>query len=231
MRAANAAAASRRSAVRGRYSTAGVDGPEPRRHGGAPARPGAHVAGGALRSGRRRRRCLASPTCKIVLSDRVAVVTGGASGIGRATVLRFLEAGAQVIVGDLNAENGQQLVDEVGEPDRLRFLAHRRRRRGRAVEALIAAAVARLRRPRRGVQQRRRRRRLRAADRDQRRATATARSPCSPAACSSGIKHAARVMIEQGRGRQHHQHGVDRRSRRWRPGRRRTRRPRRPSST
>jgi NAD(P)-dependent dehydrogenase (short-subunit alcohol dehydrogenase family) len=57
-----------------------------------------------------------------VLADRVAVITGGASGIGRATVLRFLAEGASVVVGDFNADNGRRLVDEVADPDRLLFL-------------------------------------------------------------------------------------------------------------
>jgi len=56
------------------------------------------------------------------LADRVAVVTGGASGIGRATVLRFLAEGASVVVGDLNADVGQELVAEAGQPDRLTFI-------------------------------------------------------------------------------------------------------------
>jgi len=44
------------------------------------------------------------------LSGRVAVVTGGASGIGRATVLRFLEEGARVVVADLNESNGKETL-------------------------------------------------------------------------------------------------------------------------
>jgi NAD(P)-dependent dehydrogenase (short-subunit alcohol dehydrogenase family) len=56
------------------------------------------------------------------LADRVAVITGGASGIGRATVLRFLAEGASVVVGDLNADVGKDLLDEAGEPDRLTFI-------------------------------------------------------------------------------------------------------------
>ena len=46
------------------------------------------------------------------LSGRNAVVTGGASGIGRATALRFVDEGAQVFVGDIDAEAGQTLADE-----------------------------------------------------------------------------------------------------------------------
>jgi 2-hydroxycyclohexanecarboxyl-CoA dehydrogenase len=41
------------------------------------------------------------------LDGKTAVITGAASGIGRATAERFAEAGAHVILGDLNAEAGE----------------------------------------------------------------------------------------------------------------------------
>jgi NAD(P)-dependent dehydrogenase (short-subunit alcohol dehydrogenase family) len=44
---------------------------------------------------------------------RAAVVTGGASGIGRATVERFLVEGWSVVAADLNAENGEALVADL----------------------------------------------------------------------------------------------------------------------
>jgi NAD(P)-dependent dehydrogenase (short-subunit alcohol dehydrogenase family) len=74
------------------------------------------------------------------LTDRVAVVTGGASGIGRATVLAFLAAGARVVVGDLNADNGEKLVAEVADVERLRFIRTDVAEEAE-VEALIGAAV------------------------------------------------------------------------------------------
>ena len=40
-----------------------------------------------------------------------AVVTGGASGIGRATALRLAEEGAEVLIGDLDVAGGQELAD------------------------------------------------------------------------------------------------------------------------
>lgn len=40
-----------------------------------------------------------------------AVVTGGASGIGRATALRLVEEGADVLIGDLDVAGGQELAD------------------------------------------------------------------------------------------------------------------------
>ena len=41
------------------------------------------------------------------LKDKVAFITGGASGLGRATAERFVQAGAKVILFDLNEENAE----------------------------------------------------------------------------------------------------------------------------
>jgi NAD(P)-dependent dehydrogenase (short-subunit alcohol dehydrogenase family) len=45
-------------------------------------------------------------------SGKRAVVTGGASGIGRATALRLAEEGAAVLVGDIDEAGGQALADD-----------------------------------------------------------------------------------------------------------------------
>jgi NAD(P)-dependent dehydrogenase (short-subunit alcohol dehydrogenase family) len=47
------------------------------------------------------------------LHDKVLMITGGASGIGRATVRRCAEKGARVVVADLNLEGAQKVADEV----------------------------------------------------------------------------------------------------------------------
>ncbi len=47
------------------------------------------------------------------LQNRVAIVTGGARGIGRATVERFVQEGAQVAVWDVDAPAGQALVQDL----------------------------------------------------------------------------------------------------------------------
>ncbi len=49
-----------------------------------------------------------------VLQGRVAVVTGGASGIGAATARRFVEAGARVVLADVQDDRGRQLAAELG---------------------------------------------------------------------------------------------------------------------
>jgi NAD(P)-dependent dehydrogenase (short-subunit alcohol dehydrogenase family) len=48
------------------------------------------------------------------LEGKVAVVTGGCSGIGLATVRRFAQEGATVVIGDLADEAGEALAAEVG---------------------------------------------------------------------------------------------------------------------
>jgi NAD(P)-dependent dehydrogenase (short-subunit alcohol dehydrogenase family) len=47
------------------------------------------------------------------LTGRVAVVTGGASGIGLATARRLASEGARVVVADLSADAGKRAADEV----------------------------------------------------------------------------------------------------------------------
>ncbi|MFL6024923.1 MAG: 3-oxoacyl-ACP reductase [Marmoricola sp.] len=48
------------------------------------------------------------------LEGRTAVITGGCSGIGLATVRRFLEEGANVVIGDLDDARGEELAAELG---------------------------------------------------------------------------------------------------------------------
>jgi NAD(P)-dependent dehydrogenase (short-subunit alcohol dehydrogenase family) len=48
------------------------------------------------------------------LSGKVAIVTGGASGIGRGTVDLFVREGAAVVIADLQDDKGERLVDNLG---------------------------------------------------------------------------------------------------------------------
>ena len=75
------------------------------------------------------------------LSGRTAVVTGGASGLGRAIAVRFADEGAFVVVGDVRRdprEGGEPVADALG--DRGRFVdadASRAVDVGRLVEAAL----------------------------------------------------------------------------------------------
>ena len=48
------------------------------------------------------------------LDGRTAIITGGASGIGAATVRLFVERGARVLIADLQEEKGQELAASLG---------------------------------------------------------------------------------------------------------------------
>ena len=48
------------------------------------------------------------------LDHKVAIITGAASGIGRATAVRFAEEGAKVVVADLNEDAGKRVASETG---------------------------------------------------------------------------------------------------------------------
>jgi NAD(P)-dependent dehydrogenase (short-subunit alcohol dehydrogenase family) len=48
------------------------------------------------------------------LRDRVALVTGGASGLGQATALALAAAGAEVVVADVDREGGERVAAEIG---------------------------------------------------------------------------------------------------------------------
>jgi NAD(P)-dependent dehydrogenase (short-subunit alcohol dehydrogenase family) len=74
------------------------------------------------------------------LAGKVAIVTGGASGMGRATVMRFLADGAKVVVADLNEANGAETLAVAkagGHGDSIAFV-----RCDVAREADVAAMVA-----------------------------------------------------------------------------------------
>jgi NAD(P)-dependent dehydrogenase (short-subunit alcohol dehydrogenase family) len=49
------------------------------------------------------------------LKNKVAIVTGGASGLGRATVENFVGNGARVAIFDRDEETGAELASSLGE--------------------------------------------------------------------------------------------------------------------
>lgn len=54
------------------------------------------------------------------LDGKATVITGGASGIGEATVRLFVEEGARVVIADLQDERGRRLAEELGNNARYR---------------------------------------------------------------------------------------------------------------
>ena len=55
-------------------------------------------------------------------TDKVAIVTGGSTGIGRATSLLFARHGAKVVIGDVNPE-GRETVATIEREGALRSLS------------------------------------------------------------------------------------------------------------
>ena len=70
------------------------------------------------------------------LDGKVALITGGASGMGLATVRRFLDEGARVVIADLNQASGDAAMADLAD-DRVRFV-----RTDVAEEADVERAVA-----------------------------------------------------------------------------------------
>jgi NAD(P)-dependent dehydrogenase (short-subunit alcohol dehydrogenase family) len=54
------------------------------------------------------------------ITNKTALVTGGASGLGLATVRRFVDAGGSAVIADLSSSDGELIAKELG--DRVRFV-------------------------------------------------------------------------------------------------------------
>lgn len=73
-----------------------------------------------------------------LLKDKVAIVTGGTSGIGLATVERFISEGAKVAIGDIQDDLGQTVADRLGDSA---LYVHTDVTDEAAIESLVAATV------------------------------------------------------------------------------------------
>ena len=76
------------------------------------------------------------------LEGKVALVTGGASGIGRATALTFAREGAKLVIADMHADGGQQTVHRITEQGGEAIFVRTDVSKAVEVQALISQAVA-----------------------------------------------------------------------------------------
>ena len=56
------------------------------------------------------------------LKDKIALITGGASGLGQATVEAFVAAGAKVVILDINEDKANEIINNLGE-DNVLFIS------------------------------------------------------------------------------------------------------------
>ena len=77
------------------------------------------------------------------LQDKVAIITGSARGIGRATALAFADQGAQVVVCDLDVTGGEQTAADIRASGGRAIFVQVNVTERASVDALVSAAVAR----------------------------------------------------------------------------------------
>jgi NAD(P)-dependent dehydrogenase (short-subunit alcohol dehydrogenase family) len=75
------------------------------------------------------------------LDGKVAVITGSASGMGRATALRFAKEGAAVVVADLNSQAGEETISEIAAAGGRAVFQHTDVSSDAGIKALIDRAV------------------------------------------------------------------------------------------
>ena len=159
-----------------------------------------------------RRRLTSRMACELELAGKVAIVTGGAGGIGRGIVECFVAEGAQVVIADVDAERGETVA---GGARRTRPRSSRpTSATPTRCKRLVDFAVERLRRAPRHVQQRRDRRP--AAPLPRRRAGRLRRADARERLRRHGRLPARGALHGGTRRRLDHQHHVDRRDQRRR---------------
>ncbi|MGY8958957.1 MAG: SDR family NAD(P)-dependent oxidoreductase [Alphaproteobacteria bacterium] len=78
------------------------------------------------------------------MQDRVAIITGGSSGIGAAAARIFISEGAKVVIGDINDSDGAPLADELGANCVYAHVDHTSRADNESAVALALSTFGRL---------------------------------------------------------------------------------------
>jgi len=79
----------------------------------------------------------------MLLKDRVAIITGGSRGMGRAIALRFADEGCSSVVADLRDEEGERTAEEVRKKGKDAIYIRCDVSSGSQVKDMVAKAIAR----------------------------------------------------------------------------------------
>lgn len=75
------------------------------------------------------------------LKDKIALITGGSSGIGRAAAQLFSREGAQVVIADINVEGGEETVRSISDEGGQAYFVRTDVSKSDEVEALIKKII------------------------------------------------------------------------------------------
>ena len=76
-----------------------------------------------------------------LLENKVAIITGAGSGIGKATALLFAKEGAKVVISDINEKDGKTAVDEIKKASGEAFFVKADSSKPEDNEALVKQAI------------------------------------------------------------------------------------------
>ncbi|WP_129691868.1 SDR family NAD(P)-dependent oxidoreductase [Gottfriedia acidiceleris] len=75
------------------------------------------------------------------LKDKVAVITGGGSGIGRATAFRFAKEGAKIVIADINEVTGEETLGVIKEQNQDAIFVKTNVAESKSIQNLMKRAV------------------------------------------------------------------------------------------